>query len=233
MYIHRLSSTILFMLFILSSSLSYPESEFLKKGLKYYQNNEFELAKIHFEEAKRVEPKNSLVYFYLGNTYYQLNDLDNAILNYTSGIDYTDKKGVFFYNLGNCYFLKGNYQFSTEMFSEAVSNDPEIFDSYLNAGNAFYKIGDFANTIVQWETYIEKNPETPQYENIERAIAYLKEEISKPVLEKKAVDQKTGLDVDLLNEVIGDLDKMINGTKNIMETSEKPVDDLTIQEIEK
>jgi tetratricopeptide (TPR) repeat protein len=191
------------------------------------------LAAAHFEEAKRLEPKYHLTYFYLGNIYYQLEELDNAILNYTAGLNYTDGKGPFFYNLGNCYYLKKNYAFSADMYSKAVLYNPTLFNAHLNSGNAFYKIGDYANTIEQWEAYLIKYPETPQYDKIEKAIAYLRGELSKPSAEELGIDEKTGLDVDLLGDVMTDLEELINKTENIMETSEKPIDDLTSEDIER
>jgi len=213
--------------------VSAADSEFLNSGINLYKNGEFELSRATLEEAKALNPKNWLIYFYLGNVYYQLNDLDNAIINYTTGLDLTEKRGVFFYNLGNCYSLKKNYYFSLEMYRKAVLFNPTLVDSYLNAGNSYYQAGNYENTIVQWETYLKKNPITPQYENIKKAIAYLKEELNKPKLPEKEIDKKTGLDLDLLNEIIGDLESVIDSTENVLENSEKPIDDLSSEDIER
>ena len=207
------------------------DSDYFKRGINFYQDNQFGLAVANFEEAKRIEPKNGLIYFYLGNAYYQLNDLDNAIITYTAGLSHAQNKGPLFYNLGNCYYLKGNYEFSTEMYDKALFHDPLLYDSYLNAGNAFYKAGNIEKTISKWETYLEKYPETPQYQNIERAIAYLREELG---IDGTETDGETaGLDEELMNEVMSDLDRLTNSTENVMEVSEKPVDDLSIEDIEK
>jgi tetratricopeptide (TPR) repeat protein len=216
--------------FVVSTSYAI-ESEYFQRGLGHYQKGEFELAIVTFEEAKREDSRNSLIYFYLGNSYYQLDDLDAAILNYTDGLNYSDNKGIFFYNLGNCYFLKGNFNFSTEMYTKAVVHNPTLYDSYLNAGNAQYLENNFGETIFHWETYLEKYPQTPQYEKIVRAIAYLRGELEKS--EPSNIDEKTGLDIDLLNEVLSDLNQFVNRTENIMEVSEEPVDDLSIEEIER
>jgi tetratricopeptide (TPR) repeat protein len=209
------------------------ENEYLNRGLGFYQNNQFGLAVANFEEAKRIDPQNGLVYFYLGNAYYQLNDLDSAIITYTAGLSHAEDKGVFFYNLGNCYYLKGNYEFSTEMYDKALFHDPKLYDSYLNAGNAYYKAGNIEKTIFKWETYLEKYPETPQYRNIERAIAYLREELDGGASQPDDVEDTTVLDAELMNEVLSDLDKLTNSTENVMEMSEKPVDDLSIEDIER
>jgi len=209
------------------------DSAYFNRGLNFYQDNQFGLAVANFEEAKRIEPQNGLVYFYLGNAYYQLNDLDNAIITYTAGLSHAENKGVFFYNLGNCYYLKGTYEFSTEMYDKALFHDPMLYDSYLNAGNAYYRAGNIEKTILKWETYLEKYPETPQYQNIERAIAYLREELGNGEAVPSNVDETTGLDADLLSEVMSDLDRLTNSTENVMEMSEKPVDDLSIEDIER
>jgi tetratricopeptide (TPR) repeat protein len=209
------------------------ESDYFKRGLGFYQDNQFGLAVANFEEAKRIEPQNGLIYFYLGNAYYQLNDLDNAIITYTAGLSHAEDKGVFFFNLGNCYYLKGNFQFSTEMYSKALFHDPLLYDSYLNAGNAYYMAGNIEKTIFQWETYLEKYPETPQYQKIERAIAYLREEMGDGDADADSADETEGLDAELLNEVMNDLDRLTNSTENVMEMSEKPVDDLSIEDIER
>ena len=119
------------------------------------------------------------------------------------------------------------------MYSQAALNDPDIYDSYLNAGNAYYKIGDYAKTIMEWETYLEKNPSTPQYANIEKAIAYLRDELERSSKEKEGVNEKTGLDKELLEDVLADLNGLINQTTNVLEISEEPIDDLTSEEIER
>jgi len=209
------------------------DNEFLSKGLSYYQKNEFELATAHLEEAKKLEPRNPKVYFYLGNSYYQMNELDSAIVNFTGGLDYAVNKGPFFFNLGNCYFLKENFKFSSDMYSQAILHDPLLFDSYLNAGNAYYKSGEYVKTITQWEIYLEKKPDTPQYKSIEKAIAYLREELERKAAEESGIDRATGLDSDLLGDVLEDLEGLINRTENLLETSEKAIDDLSSEEIER
>ena len=55
----------------------------------------------------------------------------------------------------------------------------------------------------------------------------------KRYLTGKHIDEKTGLDIDLLTEILGDLDRFVNQTTNILETSEAPIDDLTTQDIER
>ena len=216
---------------ILTAGVYAAETDYFAKGLSYYQKGEFQLAAALLEEAKRAQPRDPNVFFYLGNVYYQLKELDKSIVSFTSGLDLTDKKGPFFYNLGNCYFLKGNFDFAAEMYAKAAASDPTLYDSHLNAGNAYYKKGDIANTIIQWETYLAKYPQTPQYDNIAKAIAYLKEEL---------VKQATGGAVaasasqnELLDEIISDLDGLLNRTENVMEVSEKPIDDLTKEDIER
>jgi tetratricopeptide (TPR) repeat protein len=214
---------------ILTAGAYAAETDYFAKGLSYYQNGDFQLAAALFEEAKRAQPRNPNVFFYLGNVYYQLKELDKSIVSFTSGLDLTDKKGPFFYNLGNCYFLKGNYDFAAEMYAKAAASDPTLYDSHLNAGNAYYKKGDFANTITQWETYLAKYPQTPQYTNIEKAIAYLKEEVARQSAGAAAASAQS----DLLDEVMSDLDSLLNRTENVMEVSEKPIDDLTKEDIER
>ncbi len=228
---------------IITFSPLWAENTHFSKGILYYQKGNFELARAYFEEAKNTEPDNSIIYFYLGNTYYQLKDIDNAILNYTKGLNFSEgkQKGIFFYNLGNCYFLKKNYDMAIDMYKKAIEYNPELFDAYLNSGNAFYIEKKYNKTIESWETYLEKYPQTPQYEKIKKAIAYLKNEMSKQqVLNENKEEtnnnsnkQKAETDTNLLNEVIGDLNQIIKNTENIMETSEKPINDLSSEDIER
>ena len=185
------------------------------------------------KRRKKAEPRNPEVYFLLGNSYLQMDELDSAIVSYTSGLDYARNKGPFFLNLGNCYYLKKNYKFSTDMYAQAVLHDPSLFDAYLNAGNAYLMSEEYAKTIIQWETFLEKYPQTPQYDNIEKAIAYLRERLQKQADAQKGIDSKTGLETDLLGDVLKDLEGLINRTENVLETSEDAVDDLTREEIER
>jgi tetratricopeptide (TPR) repeat protein len=201
------------------------ENEYFRKAMDLYARREYALAADTFEEARNIEPRNADIYFYLGNAYYAQDALDEAIMNYTAGLNFTDQKGKFFYNLGNCYYRKGNYGFSADMYAQALENDPGIHDAHLNAGNAYYHLGLYENTIRQWETYLVKHPETDQYADIRKAIAYLKNRPAAPAAETEDAD-------DLLDDVLGELDRLVEETENIMEVSEDPVDDLTIEGIE-
>ena len=66
-----------------------------------------------------------------------------------------------------------------------------------------------------------------------RAIAYLREELGIGGAETDNGDETPGLDEELMNEVMSDLDRLTNSTENVMEMSEKPVDDLSIEDIER
>jgi tetratricopeptide (TPR) repeat protein len=219
-----------FLLSFIFFGICQADDEFFQKGLTYYQNREFQLAAATLEQSKKIAPREPLVYFYLGNCYYQLGDLDAAIMNFTAGLNFADNKGVFFYNLGNCYFLKENYEFAVEMYTKAIQYDPALFDSYLNAGNAAYKEGDIPQTIIQWETYLRVYPQTPQYEKIQKALAYLRGELSGSAAAQAGKEE---MEQALLEDVLSDLEELINRTENVMETSEKPIDDLTKEEIER
>ena len=54
-----------------------------------------------------------------------------------------------------------------------------------------------------------------------------------PIQGERGAFGNTGLDQALLEEVLSDLDRLTNSTENIMELSEKPVDDLSIEDIER
>lgn len=216
-------------LFIFFDSFAADTDPF-QRGLHLYGNGDFQAAVSYMEEARQREPRNPQVYFYLGNSYFQLDQLDEAIITYTAGLSFAANKGRFFYNLGNCYYLKNNYAFAADMYAKALEHDPELVQSHLNAGNAFYRMGAYRDTIVQWETYLAKNPRTPQYAEIKKAIAYLK---GRPDSGQEAGVDAGGVDNELMDEVMRDLDQLVESTRNIMETSEKPVDDLTIEGIER
>jgi hypothetical protein len=45
---------------------------------------------------------------------------------------------------------------------------------HLDMGNTYYSMEDVTNTIVQWETYLQKEPNNPQAENIRKALEALR-----------------------------------------------------------
>ena len=63
-YIFSSAFVLLFINFLRIYAL---ENEYFEKGLNHYQKNEFGMAAAHFEEAKKIAPQDSLIYFYLGN----------------------------------------------------------------------------------------------------------------------------------------------------------------------
>jgi tetratricopeptide (TPR) repeat protein len=234
MYYHgNIMRKLLCCIFIIIFSVIYfdtfgAESEPFRQGLSLYAKGEFEMAALRLEEAKNIESRNPRTYFYLGNVYFQLNQLDQAIINYSAGLSFAENKGDFFYNLGNCYYEKENYLFATDMYSKAVEHNGELVDAHLHAGMAFYQAGDYPNTISQWETYLNKYPHSPQYDEVERAIALLKGKAT-----ETSPESGVGPDQELMDEVLSDLDSLVDSTENIMEGSEQAVDDLSIEGIER
>ncbi len=84
------------------------------------------MAKVQFEEALKLDPKNSDAYLGFGQLYEQMGDIDKAIKNYRLAVKYNRKSAYAYYRLGVLYEKQGKLPEAVRNLFYAVRYNPSL-----------------------------------------------------------------------------------------------------------
>lgn len=90
-----------------------------------------------FNEAIKINPKNSKHYNNRGNVHVNLKEYEKAIESFTQAIDLESNKALYYYNRGNIYAVMKSYNKSLKDFDEAIKLDDGVWRYYNNRGNVY------------------------------------------------------------------------------------------------
>jgi tetratricopeptide (TPR) repeat protein len=94
--------------FDVAINLKFPEQYiykvYLNRGIAHFNNQDFELAKLDFEEVLKLEPKNAAAYHGKGMVAYEQSDYENAIIEFQKAIRIEDDNPITYFNLAMTYF---------------------------------------------------------------------------------------------------------------------------------
>ena len=156
-----------------------PAQTSFARGEELFMQNRPEEALSFLESAVSEDPIHVQAFLYLGITYLQLNRVDDAIASYKQILP---RGGVetarIAFNLGNAYFTKGNYDLAREYYTQAIAEDASYASAYLNRGNSFLKSEELSAAISDYEEYLSLEPLSPKRPEIEKLIAFIKEEFA-------------------------------------------------------
>ncbi len=140
-------------------------------GFAYLKlNKDTVMAKVQFEEALKLDPKNSDAYLGFGQLYEQTGDLNKAIQNYQLAIKYNRKSAYAYYRLGILYEKQGKLPEAVHNLFYAVQYNPSLqeakteFEKYAPIitilspmPNQNIKVG--SNLKIKWAASNTKNVE--------------------------------------------------------------------------
>ena len=94
--------------FDLAIQLDFPEKYiykvYLNRGMAHFNNQDFELAELDFEEVLKLDPKNAAAYHGMGMVDYEQTEYDNAIAEFQKAIRIEDDNPITYFNLAMTYF---------------------------------------------------------------------------------------------------------------------------------
>ncbi len=132
------------------------------------------MAKVQFEEALKLDPKNSDAYLGFGQLYEQMGNVEKAIQNYQLAIKYNRRSAYAYYRLGVLYEKQGKLPEAVHNLFYAVRYNPSLreakseFEKYAPiitilspVPNQSVKVGE--NLEIKW---VASNPKNAEYYNI-------------------------------------------------------------------
>jgi tetratricopeptide (TPR) repeat protein len=114
----------------------------LLRGLAYARKSQNELAKADYDEAIRLDPKNSEPYNALAHLYDLQGDVDRALGLYDQAIRLTPQSAIYFSNRGVLFAEKGDFEHGLADLDHALELDPTNSVLFFNRADALLDKGD-------------------------------------------------------------------------------------------
>ena len=149
------------------------------KGVSLFCENKPAEAIIYLQQAVLESGVDPDVYNYLGLAYYQTGQFQKSleVFQLGTGVSGTDKRRLY-YNAGNSAFALGYYDRAEEMYSYALAANPTFSSALLNRANARMKEQAYEGAILDYNQYIELEPNSTQAESIKRLVSLLSSEMT-------------------------------------------------------
>ena len=164
-------------LFLLFCVPALPAQTSFSMGEELFMQNKPGEALPYLESTVNEDPAHVQAFLYLGIVYLQLNRADDAIAAYLRILPRGGQETArIAYNLGNAYFIKGDFSPAGQYYSRAIEENPSFASAYLNRANALVRSGNLNEALLDYETYLSLEPNSPKRGEVERLMAFIREE---------------------------------------------------------
>lgn len=150
---------ILALFFITIQSFAQSNIEnFVKEGIQYHDNGEYDKAIETYEKALKIEPKSTLVNYELALSYFSKGDYKEAI-KYSDAVLEQEKEYMLqaYMTKGSALDMLGKTKESIQLFEKALKKTERHYLLYYNLGLNYYKLKDFDNAEKNVIKAIEQN----------------------------------------------------------------------------
>ncbi|MBP9020311.1 MAG: tetratricopeptide repeat protein [Syntrophobacterales bacterium] len=135
---------------------------FLERGMAYIQQGQYTAALKELLEAKKQNPDDPTIRYYLGIAYYTKRLNIEAVLEFKEAISLKPGYSEAHNYLGMVYCEMGRWDDAIAEFKKAVSN--VLYETpagaYNNMGYAYYRKGDYQTALVSFDEAFTKDPNT-------------------------------------------------------------------------
>ena len=136
--------------------------DYLLKGSQQVQKKNYQEAIGNFQQAIKLDPKNSKAHLLLGLTYANTGDFDQAV-KYSQNSITIEPTFAAYHNLGLIYANKGEYEKAQRAYEKALELNPSSYRAWyelalIHAGNDAGS-GHFNEAIISYKKVIEMNPQ--------------------------------------------------------------------------
>ena len=105
-----------------------------KLGISSMELRNIPAAKIYFQQAVKLQKKNSEGWNNLGAIEYLTGRYDSAISNYKKAIKFDKHSSTYHSNLGTAYFEKKDYESARKEYETALKIDPDMMQRHSSIG---------------------------------------------------------------------------------------------------
>jgi tetratricopeptide (TPR) repeat protein len=125
-----------------------------------YRMKEYPKARIHYETALQIDPKDSVSWSNVGNMNAFEGKQEAALKAYDEALKADPKNPTVWNNKGVVYQSMGMYQEAMVCFDKALSYDPDFFDAHINMAKLESKLGHSNDSLRHYQRAYDLNPES-------------------------------------------------------------------------
>ena len=154
-----LSSFILVICF-LSMTCSSPEQEHVKKGKRFFDNGQIQMAIAEYNKALKINNHNAEAYLERGIALNKIGDFVHALADFNKAIELNPRYAEAYLNRGVLWYRKGDFDKAIADSTTAIEIYPRAAGAYNNRGAAREKKGDSERkkALSDYNKAIEINP---------------------------------------------------------------------------
>ena len=131
---------------------------YYNRGAAYHTLGEYRRAIEDYDQALRINQRDTSAYYNRGNAYATLGELRRAIEDYSQALRLDPGKTQAYNNRGIAYRNLGEYRRAIEDYDQALRLDPDYAAAYNNRGNAYANLGNPARAIKDYDQALRLNP---------------------------------------------------------------------------
>jgi tetratricopeptide (TPR) repeat protein len=124
-------------------------------GLAKQKKGDLDGAMADYNQAIKLNPKDTSAYNNRGNVKFTKGDLNGAMADYNAAIRLNQRYAVAYNNRGNIKIRKGDRNGAMADFNHAIELNPQYGLAYRNRGNAKRKKGDLDGAIADFNRAIK------------------------------------------------------------------------------
>ena len=124
-------------------------------------NELYDNALISLNNAEKINPKMSEIYFAKGNIYLRLTKIEKAKTAFQKGINISPVNFKAIFQLGNIYLIEKNYEDAIKKFDDAIKIKQDFWQAINNKGLAYFELNKTSLAIIAFQKAIalEENAE--------------------------------------------------------------------------
>lgn len=138
------------------------KASYMSKGKAYFEEGNFDKARIEFKNVLQIDPKFSAGYFYLGQIEEKNKDLGKAMANYNKAVELDPTFIEPKVSIAKIYAIIGTEEYlnkSRDLLSEVFQTNPDHPEANLIAASMDYKTGDKDQALKKIEQLVRLHPD--------------------------------------------------------------------------
>ncbi|MGH7999834.1 MAG: tetratricopeptide repeat protein, partial [Brasilonema sp.] len=148
-----------------------------KLGDECFDKKQYNAAINNYNQALKLNSKDSETYYKRGLTRYRLGDYEGAIADYNQVIQINPYYGKVYTKIGLAHYQLGDYEAAIADYTQAIRMNPNDAVAYRNRADIRYHLGDYQEAIEDYNQATKINPNTSSIEDSKRGIELFSQSI--------------------------------------------------------
>ncbi|MEM0343088.1 MAG: tetratricopeptide repeat protein [Thermoplasmata archaeon] len=130
------------------------------KADAHYRMREYDKARVFYETALKIDPKDTVSWTHMGNMYAFEGKQEAALKAFDEAIKADPHNAHAWNNKGVVYQSLGMHEDALICFNKAIEEDPRSFDAHLNKAKLLSKLGHSNEAVPEYQAALEINPKS-------------------------------------------------------------------------